>query len=115
MSACSLLIDGESRSHVEVAMTRLERRRGLLGRKDLDGALLLAPCRSVHTISMRFDLNVAYLRRTDVPKVYEVIRVGRMRRNRIGLPVLRAHAVLEASAGSFARWKLDRFSLVEIR
>ena len=40
--------------------TRSARRKGLLGRDGIDGALLLVPARSVHTIGMRFPLDVAW-------------------------------------------------------
>ena len=48
---------------VEVAVTRRARRRGLLGRDGIEGALLLEPARSVHTVGMRFPIDVAFLAR----------------------------------------------------
>ena len=36
-------------------------RKGLLGRDGVEGALVIAPCRWVHTIGMRFPIDVAYL------------------------------------------------------
>ena len=38
-----------------------ERRRGLLGRDGIEGALLIERARSVHTIGMRFPIDVAHL------------------------------------------------------
>jgi uncharacterized membrane protein (UPF0127 family) len=93
---------------VEVASTRRARRRGLLGRDGIDGALLLTPARSVHTVGMRFDLDVAYLSRDGV-----VLEVARMVRNRVGRPRWRARAVLEAEAGGFERWGLGVGDVVE--
>ncbi len=48
---------------VEVAMTRTARRRGLLGRDTLDcsAAMLLMPCAAVHTIFMRFPIDVMFV------------------------------------------------------
>jgi len=86
---------------LEVARTRPDRRRGLLGRDSVDGALLLTPARSVHTIGMRFPIDVAWL---DDDLI--VLRTTCMPRNRVSRPVLRARSVLEAEAGSFARWGL---------
>ena len=86
---------------VEVASTRRARRRGLLGRDGIDGALLLTRARAVHTFGMRFDLDVAYL---DGER--RVLEVHRMRRWRIGRPRLGARSVLEAEAGAFERWGL---------
>ena len=44
----------------EVAVTRRERARGLLGREDLEGVIVLRPCRQVHTFGMRFPIDVAF-------------------------------------------------------
>jgi uncharacterized membrane protein (UPF0127 family) len=96
-----LLRDGEVLASLEVADTRSARRKGLLGRDSIDGALLLVPARSVHTIGMRFPIDVAWL---DGDLV--VLRTTCMRRHRLGRPVLRARSVLEADAGAFARWNL---------
>ena len=52
-------------SVVEVAMTRTERRRGLLGRRSLDvsAALMLSPCVAVHTAFMHFAIDVVFVDR----------------------------------------------------
>lgn len=95
---------------VLVADTFLSRLRGLLGRNGIEGALLLRPAGSVHTIGMRFDIDVAFLDGDGV-----VLRLLTMRRNRIGMPVLRARSVVETEAGAFQRWDLrtgDRLHLV---
>lgn len=101
-SSSAALARGEERlCPLEVARSFRARSRGLLGRDGIDGALLLEPATSVHTLGMRFDLDVAFLDRDRV-----VLRTVAMRRNRLGRPVLRARSVLEAEAGSFARWNL---------
>ena len=56
-----LLRDGDVLASLEVAATRSARRRGLLGRDHLEGALLLERTRSVHTLGMRFPIDVAFL------------------------------------------------------
>src|SRR5262245_50672385 len=50
-------------STVEIAWTHSERRRGLLGRDGLarDAALVITSCYSVHTIGMRFEIDVAFV------------------------------------------------------
>lgn len=104
-----LLRDGEVLASLEVADRRATRRRGLLGRDGIDGAMLLVPARSVHSVGMRFPLDVAWCDRD-----LAVLRVARLERHRFTRPVARAHAVLEAEAGSFARWNLtvgDRLEL----
>ena len=104
-----LVRDGEVLASVEVARSRSARRKGLLGRDGIEGALLLAPARSVHTLGMRFDIDVAFLDRDGV-----VRRTVRMSRNRIGLPCLPARSVVEAEAGAFARWNLTTGQRVEV-
>jgi uncharacterized membrane protein (UPF0127 family) len=94
-----LLRDGEVLASLEVADERSSRRRGLLGRDGIEGALLLTPARSVHTIGMQFPIDVAWL-----DADLTVLRTTRLPRNRVSRPVLRARCVLEAEAGSFARW-----------
>ena len=63
--------------------------------------MLLRPARSVHTVGMRFPIDVAWCDRD-----LTVVRVTRLGRQRMTRPVLRAHVVVEAEAGAFARWNL---------
>ena len=48
---------------VEVAVTRRDRRKGLLGRSGLEpaSALVIAPCFSIHTMFMRFDIDAVFV------------------------------------------------------
>ena len=94
----------------EVASTRRTRRRGLLGRRSYDGALVLPKTRAVHTVGMRFTLDVAYLDADG-----RVVEVRRMPPFRIGLPRRRARSVIEAEAGAFERWALRVGDRVEVR
>ena len=96
-----LLRDGVVLASLEVADSRPARRRGLLGRDGIEGALLLVPARSVHTIGMRFPIDVAWL-----DADLRVLRTARVDRHRLTRPVARARSVLEAQAGSFAHWEL---------
>ena len=83
----------------EVAGTRRQRARGLLGRDGIDGVLVLDGVRSVHTFGMRFPIDVAFC---DVDGV--VLRIITMRRRRVSRPVWAARRVLEAEAGAFRTW-----------
>ncbi|NQY57953.1 MAG: DUF192 domain-containing protein [Ilumatobacteraceae bacterium] len=94
----------------DVAHSRHERRRGLLGRDGIDGALIIEPCRWIHTIGMRFPIDVAYLDDDGI-----VIKTVQMRRHRLAAPVTRAHMVVEAEAGAFARWGLGVGDQLEVR
>jgi uncharacterized membrane protein (UPF0127 family) len=105
-----LLRDGDVLASLEVAATRRDRRRGLLGRDGIEGALLLRSTRSVHTLGMRFPIDVAWC---DGDLV--VLRVAHLDRHRLSRPVLRARAVVEAEAGSFERWGLQPGDQLELR
>jgi uncharacterized membrane protein (UPF0127 family) len=104
-----LLRDGEVLASLEVARDRGARRKGLLGRSGIEGALLIEPASSVHTIGMRFAIDVAYC-----DKEMKVLRTVRMPPFRVGLPVPRARAVIEAEAGAFARWNLRAGDVLEV-
>ncbi|MEU5579955.1 DUF192 domain-containing protein [Streptomyces huasconensis] len=88
---------------VEIADSARARRRGLLGRTGITGVLLLTPAWCVHTVGMRFAVDVAYLDRE-----WRVLSVRTMRPGRIGLPRPRARHVIEAAAGSLAGWGVRR-------
>ncbi len=105
-----LLRDGEVLASLELATSTRARMRGLLGRDGVDGAMALRPARSVHTLGMRFPIDVAFCDRELV-----VLRTVTMARHRMGRPVRRSHWVIEAEAGSFARWNLRPSDQLEIR
>ena len=105
-----LLREGEVLATLEVADSFADRVRGLLGRDGIDGALLLRPARSVHTIGMRFPIDAAFC---DVHLV--VITTRCLERNRVCLPRVRARSVLEAEAGAFDRWNLRIGDELEIK
>nr|WP_123954825.1 DUF192 domain-containing protein [Streptomyces showdoensis] len=88
---------------LEIAASYRARRRGLLGRDGIDGALLITPTNSVHTFGMRFPLDVAYLDRS-----LTVLDVVTMRPGRLGMIRPRGRHVLEAAGGAMAEWGLRR-------
>lgn len=102
--------DGEVLASLEIADTRSRRRRGVRGRDDIEGALLLRPASAIHTFGVRFDLDVAYC-----SEDLEVLETRRMPRRRVGRPRLRARTVIEARAGAFSRWDLCPGQQLEIR
>ena len=105
-----LVHDSKVLATLEVADSVPARSRGLLGRDGIEGALLLSPARSVHTVRMRFPIDVAFL---DGDRV--VLRTITMAPNRVSRPVWRARSVIEAEAGSFERWSLRVGDQLEIR
>ena len=110
MTSVWLVSDGRVLASAEVAASRAERRRGLLGRDGLDGAVLLQRTRWVHTVGMRFPIDVAYL-----DADCNVLKTVRMGRHRVGVPVPKARSVVEAEAGAFGRWGLHVGDTVEVR
>ncbi len=81
-----------------VAQAFHERIVGLLGRSDLPPgeALVFPKCRSIHTIGMRFAIDVIFL--DDGGKVVAV--EAACRPGRILAPVWQAHAVVEMCQGA---------------
>jgi uncharacterized membrane protein (UPF0127 family) len=94
----------------EVAVTRRQRRRGLVGRDELEGVLVLRPCRQIHTLRMRFPIDVAFCDRDGF-----VLHVASLAPWRLSRPVPRACFAVEARAGAFDRWKLVVGDIVEVR
>jgi uncharacterized membrane protein (UPF0127 family) len=105
-----LVHDDRVLATVEVAATRRERARGLLGRDGFDGALVLCPARSVHTFRMRFPIDVVHL-----DGELRVLRITTMRANRLGAVVWRARCVLECEAGLVEHWGLRVGDTLELR
>jgi uncharacterized membrane protein (UPF0127 family) len=105
-----LLRDGEVLATLEVAESLPERAKGLLGRDGIDGALLIRPARSVHTIGMRFPIDVAFC-----DADLEVITTMCLGPFRVCLPRVRARLVVEAEAGAFERWNLRVGDRLEIK
>ena len=95
---------------LRIAASYRARTRGLLGQQGLRGALLLTPASSVHTVRMRFAIDVAYLDRR-----LRVLAVVTMPPGRVGRPRLRARHVLEAEAGALERWGVRRGVRLELQ
>jgi uncharacterized membrane protein (UPF0127 family) len=105
-----LIREGEVLAALEVAESRRDRNRGLLGRDGLDGGLLIRPARQVHSFGMRFAIDVAFCTRD-----LDVVSTICMPRNRLSRISLRGRCVIEAEAGAFERWRLRPGDHLEIR
>jgi len=98
-----LLREGEVLAALEIAGSRKARRKGLVGRDGIDGALLLPSARmGVHSFGMRFPLDVAFCDRDMVVRRVTCLKPVRMSR-----PSFSAPCVIEAEAGAFDRWGLQ--------
>jgi len=100
---------------VEVAVTRRDRRKGLLGRNGLaaSSALVLAPCLAIHTMFMRFDIDAVFV--DDDGRAVKVVR--NLAPWRISATPF-AHAVVELPGGSLSARRVDvgdRLYLVDAR
>src|ERR1700680_2457821 len=107
----SWLVRGEDvLSAAEVAPSRRRRARGLMGRDDLEGALVLRPCRQVHSFGMHFPIDVAFCDRYGF-----VLHLAELRPGRVSRFVLHSYFAIEATAGSFDRWQIHLGDVVEVR
>jgi hypothetical protein len=108
-----LLRHGEVLASLEVAESFGGRLRGLLGRDGFEGALLLPKARSVHTLGMRFPIDVAFCKH-DAERL-DVLSTTTMTPHRFGRPRRHATCVLEAEAGAFERWRLAPGDRLEVK
>jgi uncharacterized protein len=84
-------------THVDIALTRRDRRRGLLGRcyMDIGTALILVRSWAVHTAFMKFPIDLIFVdRQGRAIHVVEALRPWRAAAS------LRAEAVIELPAGA---------------
>ena len=71
---------------------------------------MLPHTRAIHSFGVRFAIDVAYCDAS-----MRVLRTNAVNPNRLCLPVVRAHVVIEAELGSFARWGLRPGDLLDVR
>lgn len=92
------------------AVTRKDRRRGLMGQPIIHQPLVIEPCNWIHTFGMRAPIDVLYVNAENV-----VMGTATMKPRRIGAYTRGAHRVIEASVGSIDRWNIGVGSTVEVR
>jgi uncharacterized protein len=95
----------------DVAASSWRRMRGLLGRPALAAGqgLLIVPCQGVHTLGMRYPIDVVHLDRDGI--VRNVLRA--IKPWRLGPLVWRSRVVLELPAGSAAETEVgDQIELL---
>lgn len=110
MQAGWVLRDGQVLAAADLADSFADRTRGLIGKSNFDGAMILPRTRSVHSFGVRFPLDVAFL-----DKEMKVLFMVRLSKWRITMPRMRASQVIEAKAGSFDRWGLHLGDHLEFR
>lgn len=105
-----LVHDGRVLASLERADSIRRRTIGLLGRDEFDGALLLEKTRSVHTLGMKFPIDVAFCDRD-----LRVVRISTMRQHRLSKIEFSACCAIETEAGRFRHWKVEVGDQLEIR
>lgn len=104
MSLVNQRTDEALADRIELAVTRRDRRKGLLGRDEFEtsSALIIAPCFSIHTMFMRFDIDAVFV--DDDGRAVKVVQ--EMAPWRIAVQPF-AHAVIELPAGSLRDRPVD--------
>lgn len=99
-------------SRVEWAGTSAYRRKGLLGRSQLepDEGIYILPCEWIHTFGMRFPIDVAFLARDG-----RVLAIHHsLNPNRLSKIVFRADGVLELAAGRLRETNTEVGDIVQL-
>ena len=97
---------------VETAVSQAARNIGLLGRDHLTtgAGLWIIPCRAIHTMGMRFAIDLIYLdRRNRVRKIRHSVPAWRMSL------CMNAHSVVELAAGTLALTQIEVDDLLAFR
>ena len=105
-----LVSNGSVLSAANLATSRRDRRRGLIGAGRVDVPLVLRPCNWVHTVGVKVPLDVAWVAADGT-----VLATATVRPVRVTPMHRRAGFVIEAAAGSFERWGLREGCTVEVR
>lgn len=105
-----LVHNGRVLASLERADTLKRRTIGLLGRSEYDGALLFDGTKGVHTVGMKFPIDVAFC-----DEELRVIRIVTLRQHRVSRFEFSAKCVIETEAGRFRHWKVDVGDQLEIR
>jgi uncharacterized membrane protein (UPF0127 family) len=105
-----LMRDGAVLAAVEVSDAFSDRLRGLVGRPEPDGALLLPRPVVLHSIGTGFGADVAFC-----DQDLRVIDMVTLRRGRIAGPWRRGGRVLVGKEGAFERWHLAVGDQLEVK
>jgi uncharacterized membrane protein (UPF0127 family) len=104
-----LLRDGTVVCALEMAESTAER-GALRGRSGCDGALHVGDTRTVHTVGMKFPVDVAFL-----SEDLTVVRMARLKPWRVAVGGRGARSAVEAEAGALERWGVQVGDQLEVR
>lgn len=105
-----LVHDGTVLASLERAESFRSRTVGLLGRDEIDGALLIEKAKSVHTLGMKFPIDVAFC-----DEDLTILRIVTMQKHRVSKIEFAACCAIETEAGRFRHWKIEPGDQLEIR
>ncbi len=103
------MANGRVLAPIEVATSRSARRLGLRGRPSITRPLLLDPCRQVHTMGMKCEIDVVWCKSDG-----RVLRIAQLTLRRVSRVVLRSAFVVEAASGSCQQWSLKVGDQIEV-
>ncbi len=104
------MCEGKVLASADIANTARSRRRGLIGQTQIDSALVISPCKWIHSFGMRCAIDVLYLDAAGA-----VLKTEHLRPLRIAAPVLKSKTVVELPSGSIERLGLHRGDMIEVR
>lgn len=105
-----LVHEGRVLASLERADSLRDRMVGLLGKREYEGALLIDKAKSVHTLGMKFPIDIAFC-----DDDLRVIRIVTLQTQRVSKFERAAACVIEAEAGRFRHWKVEAGDQLEIR
>lgn len=96
-----------------IAQDFFSRLKGLLGKKSLekDQGLILRPCNSVHTVGMKFSIDVVFVNKDN--KVLHIIK--NMKPYKFSPIIKKASYVIETSRGTISDENLEVGDIIEIK
>lgn len=105
-----LLSHGNVLAAAERAVTKSQKRNGLIGKTQIVNPLVIEPCNWVHSIGMRCALDLIYLAADGT-----VLSLGHLKPWRVGPYTRGATTIIEAAAGSLEKWNIKVGDTVEVR
>ena len=105
-----LVHEGRVLASLERAESIRDRAVGLLGRREYEGALLIEKTKSVHTIVMKFPIDVAFC-----DDAMTIIRIVTLAQHRVSKYERNASCVIETEAGRFRHWQVEVGDQLEVR
>lgn len=105
-----LIHDTRVLASANLARTRRERRRGMKDFPDASLPLVIQPCNWVHSIGMRFPVDVVYLDADDA-----IVDIALLKPGRVALPRRRAARVIETQPNACRHWGLAMGDVIRVR